>query len=92
MDEIILWTCAATILALFLLMIKNHITSRNLHIILYAICAYNDDVKHRRVSSVQIPFDSMASYYKVLFRLWDWGYKHILPKDKYELIKTYIKR
>lgn len=25
-----------------------------------------------------------------MWRLWDWGYKNILPKDDYELIKPYM--
>lgn len=29
----------------------------------------------------------MESYFMTFIRLWDWGYKRILPKEKYELIK-----
>ena len=32
----------------------------------------------------------MEDFYSTLFRLWDWGYKNILPKEDFELIKPYI--
>ena len=32
----------------------------------------------------------MEDFDKTLFRLWDWGYKNILPKEDFELIKPYI--
>ncbi len=32
----------------------------------------------------------MEGYDKTLWRWWDWGYKNILPKEDYELIKPYI--
>lgn len=35
--------------------------------------------------------DAVESYAKTLFRFWDWGYKNILPKEDFELIKPYIK-
>jgi hypothetical protein len=35
--------------------------------------------------------DAMEDYDDTLFRLWDWGYKRILPKQYFELIKPYIK-
>lgn len=33
----------------------------------------------------------MEDFDKTLFRLWDWGYKNILPKEDFELIKPYLK-
>jgi hypothetical protein len=32
----------------------------------------------------------MESYNKTLYRLWDWGYKRIVPKEIYDRIKDYI--
>ena len=73
-----------------LLLIKNDITLRNMVKINLAIHEYNIDVIFERVSGDMIDYDEMMGYLKVLFRFWDWGYKNILPKDKYELIKDYI--
>ena len=38
-----------------------------------------------------VDYNDMESYEATLFRLWDWGYSRILPKDKLEIIKPYIK-
>ena len=37
-----------------------------------------------------VDYEDMESYSKTLFRFWDWGYEHLLPPDKYEIIKPYI--
>ena len=54
-----------------------------------AICQYRID----NVFSVShwINTDRMEDYNKTLFRLWDWGYKRIVPKEIYNRIKDYIK-
>ena len=36
-------------------------------------------------------FDSIEDYYCTLFRIWDWGYKRIVPPEMYEEIKEYIR-
>ena len=36
------------------------------------------------------PFDVMEPGYKTFWRLWDYGYKRIIPKETYELIKEYV--
>jgi hypothetical protein len=42
--------------------------------------------------SYLVDYNDEESYEKTLFRLWDWGYTRILPKDKFEIIKPYIDR
>lgn len=37
-----------------------------------------------------VDYDDMENYVVTLWRLWDWGYTRILPKDKFEIIKPYI--
>lgn len=37
-----------------------------------------------------VEYDDMENYDRTLFRFWDWGYKHILPPEKFEIIKPYI--
>ena len=38
-----------------------------------------------------IEYKDMEDYNKTFWRLWDWGYTRILSKDKFEIIKPYIK-
>ena len=38
-----------------------------------------------------VEFEDMESYDRTLFRLWDWGYTRILPPDKFEIIRAYVK-
>jgi hypothetical protein len=37
-------------------------------------------------------FNDIEPFERTVFRLWDWGYKRILPKDKFEIIKPYLKK
>ena len=38
----------------------------------------------------QVKFGDMEYSGKTYNRLWDWGYKRILPKEKFEIIKEFI--
>ena len=38
-----------------------------------------------------VDYNCMETCEKTLFRLWDWGYKRIVPKEIYNIIKDYIK-
>lgn len=38
-----------------------------------------------------VEYKDEEHYMKTFWRLWDWGYTRILPKDKFEIIKPYIK-
>lgn len=62
--------------------------SKNQIVILEAIYLY-------RLDHIGGPFDvdysDMKSVEDTYKRFWDWGYKLILPPDKYEIIKPYIK-
>ena len=92
----VVFSLVIILLAMFILVIiaaKNHNTFKQRHIILGAIYTYCRDVidkenfEYREV----VYFDDMEPYGKTLFRLYDWGCTRILPKDKYEIIKPYIK-
>ena len=37
-----------------------------------------------------VDFEDTEAFEQTLFRLYDWGYKRILPKEKFEIIKPYI--
>jgi hypothetical protein len=48
-------------------------------------CIYNAPDQTEQVSVFDI-----EPYAQTLFRLWGWGYKRILPAEKYELIKEFL--
>ena len=41
---------------------------------------------------ILVDFDEMEPLERTLFRFWDWGYTRILPVEKFEIIKPYIKK
>ena len=68
-------------------LIKNNVTHRNRAIIIYAIYLY---ARNNKLVVTDI-YDDMESYDQTLFRLWDFGYKRILPTEQFEKIKPYIR-
>lgn len=62
--------------------------------IINAISDYNIDQikKGFYVDLNNCLYDDMESLEATIFRLWDWGYKRILPKDKFETIKPHLKK
>lgn len=77
-----------------LLLIKLPIAFINSVIIIDAICKFKldrvkaDDLVHVR----DVEYKDMEAFEDTIFRLTDWGYKRILPKEKYKLIKPFIDR
>lgn len=76
-----------------LFMLKNENACKNRCIIIDAIFEYHirvlnsfDTLRH-----FEVDYNDAEPYDKTLFRLYDWGYTRILPKEKYEIIKPYIK-
>ena len=73
--------------------IKNGVTYYMQEKIGDAILAYQLD----RIRKGDIHGSDLVSvwdierYEKTLFRFWDWGYTRILPPEKFELIKPFIK-
>ena len=82
---IIMIVCIVAMLLLF----KNIATFSNAEKILNAIFIYELDCSDKNCEPLVTP-DDMESYDKTLFRLWDWEYKHIIPKDKFEIIKKFV--
>lgn len=77
------------LILLLLFLCKNANTYNNRDIIINAIYEYKIDMGQQG-KKVEIDYDDMTSYDKTLWNLFDWGYKNILPSDKYEIIKKYI--
>ena len=79
------------VLAVYMFL-KNENTFRQHMIINDAIYQYGlDNIRNGRAFDLSMYF-YMESYEATLFRLWDWGYTRILPPEKFELIKDYIKK
>lgn len=92
MKELTLAICVSILVFLFVLAIKNEVTFRQQMRINDAIYNYHVDCINRECySEVKVDWLDIESYDKTLFRLWDWSYKRILPPDKFEIIKPYIK-
>jgi hypothetical protein len=65
---------------------------KNRSIILNAIFLYkNKSIRFYDEFGEEVEFADMETYDKTYKRFWDWGYKRILPPDKYEIIKPYTK-
>lgn len=37
-----------------------------------------------------VDYSDVEPYTKTLWRLWDWGYTRILPKEKFEIVKPFM--
>ena len=77
-------------IGLFMLF-KNENAFRNMEKIIDAIYIYQLKCLTDG-SSMAVDYYDMRSYGHVLFRFWDFGYKHILPEEKFKLIEAYIKK
>ena len=76
---------------LIILAFKNENTFNNHCMILNAIYMYRTDCIRKWIE-LSVDYDDKENYIKTVFRFWDWGYTRILPKDKFEIIKPYIKK
>ena len=75
-------------------LVKNEFTYRNHMIIADAIYYYNLHlIKEGQydIYNTGVTFDDMEDYDATQKRFWDWGYKRILPPEKFELIKPFVK-
>lgn len=90
MDMILTIYIVITLVFGLLAVIKNEITYRNRMIIANAIFSYSMAMINAENFAYCVDFSDMEEYETTLWRLWDWGYKNILPKEKYEIIKDYI--
>lgn len=80
-------------LFMILLLIKNLVTLRNHNIIDEAIFNYRvNSIRKGEFVNYSVDYIDSEDYEKTFFRFWDWGYTRILPKEKYEIIKPFIKK
>ena len=71
-------------------MIRLNNTYKRYMAIIAAILEYQKDCSRKGIED-HVSTSDMKSYYKAFIRIWDWGYTNILSKEKFELIKSYIK-
>ena len=79
-----------SLITLKILDFKNENTYENTCKISKAIYCYWADCIVNGVKII-VDYEDQEEYEKTFWRLWDWGYTRILPKDKFEIIKPYIK-
>jgi hypothetical protein len=76
--------------AILYLEVKNEITYLQHSKIDNAILRYQLDCISKQTRPL-VDYIDAEKYTCTLYRLWDWGYTRILPKEKFELIKPFIK-
>lgn len=83
--------CVGMIIWNLIMLWKNNVTYRLMIMITKAIHKYQDHQIERGNFDFQVTFYDIRDYDEVLNRFWDWGYEHILPPEKLELIRPFIK-
>lgn len=89
----ILASIGAMFLGCIICAIKNEVTCRNHLIICNAIYEYRVYLIRNGMynpNNEGVTLNDMEDYNVTLKRFWDWGYKRILPPEKFELIKPFI--
>ena len=84
-----------TVFIVIITMFKNDNTLKNHLIIVDAIHSYCTELIQKGMFDIKNPpvyYDDMEDYELTFRRFWDWGYKRILPPEKFELIKPYIEK
>ena len=90
MIDIVIGILMAVILILAVIIgVKNLVTLMNHDRINNAIHLYEMQCLYKTKEPL-VSYEDMESYESTLFRLWDWGYKRILPPEKFEIIKPFI--
>lgn len=66
-------------------------THKQLKLVLDSIVAYVDHEDSAPGYAMGITMlDAMPSFWKPLFRLFDWGYENILPSEYFVILRPYI--
>lgn len=89
-EKVTLIICFILMVFLIVLAFKNANALNNHLRISDAINKYHADCIRKGIE-LSVDYDDEEDYDRTLWRLWDWGYTRILPKDKFEIIKPYIK-
>ena len=82
--------CMLMLLSSIFFLIKNENVFKNRSIILDAIHTYNSKCLDDQRYDDMVDYN-MESYDSTLYRIFDWGYENILPKEVMEKIRPFIK-
>ena len=72
------------------MMVRNEYVFNNHMKIAQAINRYADSTGDYEMALTL--FARVEGFNKTLWRWWDWGCKHLLPKEDYELIRPYLQK
>lgn len=86
----ILYTLFLVIAFCVFLLYKNAKTYKNTIKITNAIHAYHKFMISARNYDYKVDYDDMEDYDSTLWRLWDFGHKNILPKEKFRAIGPFM--
>lgn len=87
--EIATAICVTVIACCIIMIFKANHTYKMHNIIDDAISFYNVRCIDNNTTSL-VDYEDAESFESTMLRLYDWGYKRILPKEKFEIIKPYI--
>lgn len=93
---IVLLIYTTMLLFCFLSVAKVCVDCNNHLLIIDAIALYWADVRENHDWSTltrptyEVDLDDLEDSNKTFWRLWDWSYKRILPKEKFAIIEPYI--
>lgn len=88
---VLLGGCIVYFIYTMICIIHVEFAFKNQMTILDAIYEYKIDCLDKHIH-IDVDFSDMEDDNVTYARLWDWGYKHILPPEKFELVKPYIKK
>ena len=92
--EILLVIALSALLAGFvyvvLMMIRNEIAYKQFVRLTNAVYAYINECIMQEIQPV-VHYSDFADYDEIASDIWDWSDKGILPPDKYEIIKPFLK-
>ena len=69
---------------------RDRIVSKNHKLIFDAIYFWHLDQIDKGLALDAVDYSDVEDFESTFNRLWDWGYKRILPPDKFEIIEPYI--
>lgn len=87
--EIMTALCAIIFVAGIVMIFKACVTYECHNTIDDAIHCYNIKCINNDETPI-VDYKDAETFGQTLFRIYDWGYKRILPKEKFEIIKPYI--
>lgn len=87
---ILLGVCVLMFMFCVMMLVKCFNTHKNRKIISNAILAYQLAMIDSDDDDLEVFYSDMEDFDASLGRFWDWGYKNMLPPDKFKVIEPFI--